>query len=271
MQPQENKKNNIALIIGFGLIIMIAIFTIFKPFSHIGNKNSSDNPLQSPDSSSAKQITSEDLAKKIQARELLFILDVRSSSEFQKEHILDSQNIPADVFANSVENLDKEKTYMIVDNGGENIGAALASGLTQSKFKNVFYLAGGFFDWKNKLNPVVSAGDPNSFADQSKVNYLNTDQLKELLKTESNLYIIDVRKSDAFTQEHLQNAVNIPLDDLEKRRREIPIGRKIIIYDSDGLWAFQGAVRLFDMNILNVSALSDGFNSWKQKGLEVVK
>lgn len=272
MRQHENKQNAIALIVGFGLIILIAIFTIFKPFSHTGNNKGQSNSSQlSRDSSSAKQIGSADLLKKIQAKEPVDIIDVRSSGEFQKEHILDSQNIPADNFAANFENLDKNKKYVILDDGSDDIGLTLAGIMAQKEFQDVYYLASGFLDWKGKINPTVSAGDPNSFADQSKVNYLNSGQLKEMMQAESNLYIIDVRKSDAYAQGHLKGAVNILLDDLEKRRREIPLGKKIIIYDSDGLWAFQGAVRLFDMNILNVYALSDGYNAWTQKGLEIVK
>lgn len=272
MRQHENKQNATALIVGFGLIILIAVFTIFKPFSHTGNNKDQNNSSQlSQNSSSAKQIESADLLKKIQAKEPVNIIDVRSNSEFQKEHILDSQNIPADNFINYSGNLDKNKSYVIVDNGSDNAGLVLAENLAQKEFGSVYYLTGGFSAWKNKLDPTVSAGDPNSFADQSKVNYLTSDQLKEIMQAESNLYILDVRKSDAYAQGHLKDAVNIFLDDLEKRRREIPLGKKIIIYDSDGLWAFQGAVRLFDMNILNVFALSDGYNTWTQKGFEIVK
>ncbi len=271
MRQQENKQNAIALIVGFGLIILIAVFTIFKPFSNTANNQQNNSSQLQSDSSSAKQISSEDLFKKIQAKEPVNIIDVRSSDEFQKEHILDSQNIPADNFLANLEGLDKNKNYVIVDDGNENISAILATNLAQKEFKNVYYLTGGFLSWKNKLSPTISAGDPNSFTDQSKVNYLASDQLKEMTQTENNLYIIDVRKSDAYAQGHLKSAVNIFLDDLEKRRREIPLGKKIIIYDTDGLWAFQGAVRLFDMNVLNVYALSDGFNAWTQKGFEVIK
>lgn len=272
MPRQENKKNTRAMLIGFGLIILIAIFSIFKPFSHTKNNAGQNGAVSlSQDSSAAKQVGSEALLKKIQNKEPLNILDVRGSAEFQKEHILDSQNIPADAFSSGMENLDKNKNYVIVDDGSDNIGQALAGNMAGSGFKNASFLTEGFPGWKNKLNPTVSAGDPNSFVDQAKINYIESDQLKELMKTKSNLYIIDVRKSDAFAQDHLPGAVNIYLDDLEKRRREIPIGKKIILYDTDGLWAFQGAVRLFDMNVLNVSALSDGFNAWTQKGYEVTK
>lgn len=259
------------MIVGFGLIILIAIFTIFKPFSNTANDPQVDSSGATSTSSDVKQIGSAELLKKIQANEFLKIIDTRTNVEFQKEHILDSQNIPADNFAANFESLDKNKAYVIIDDGDENIGANLSANLTQRNFKNTAYLTGGFLGWKSALNPTISAGNPNSFADQSKVSYIDSDRLKEIMPTEKNLYIIDVRKSDSFAQGHLKDANNIFIDDLEKRRQEIPIGKKIILYDSDGLWAFQSAVRLFDMNILNVYALSDGFNTWTQRGFEVVK
>ncbi len=271
MRQQENKQNAIALIVGFGLIILIAIFAIFKPFSNTANNRQNNSSQSPPASSAAKPISNGDLLKKIQAKESVNMIDIRSGEEFQKEHILDSQNIPADNFAANFESLDKVKNYVIIGGDGENTGAAIAANLTQKEFKNIYYLTGGFTGWKNQLNPTISAGDPNSFADQSKVSYLSSDQLKAMAQAENNLYIIDVRKSDAFAQGHLKNAVNIFLDDLEKRRNGIPVGKKIILYDSDGLWAFRGAVRLFDMNILNVYALSDGFNTWTQKGFGMIK
>jgi len=95
--------------------------------------------------------------------------------------------------------------------------------------------------------------------------------LKKIMVEESNLYIVDVRKKGQFDEGHLNGAVNIFLDELENRHAEIPLGKKIILCDNDGMWAFQGAVRLFDMGIMNVFALSDGLNVWKQKGYEIVK
>ena len=271
MQQQKN-KNIIALGVGFGLIILIALITIWKPFAPKNGNNKQNESFQiSKNMAAVKQISSEELSAKLRNKDPLSVIDVRSGDEFKQEHILDSQNIPADNFDSDSSALDGNNNYAIVDDGSDNTGLVLAGNLVQKEFKNVYYLTGGFLAWKNKINPTVSTGDPNSFVDQSKVNYINSDKLKEIMQSDNNLYIIDVRKSDAFAQGHLKGSDNIFLDDLEKRRHEIPVGKKIILYDSNGLWAFQGAVRLFDMSILNVSALSDGFDSWKQKGFEMIK
>jgi rhodanese-related sulfurtransferase len=143
--------------------------------------------------------------------------------------------------------------------------------LPQSGFKNVFYLSGGFTEWKDENNGTASAGDPSSFSDQAKVNFIKGDDLKKAIDNNEDLLIIDLRKEAAFSGGHIKNAINIYLGDLEKRRSEIPLGKKVVLVDNDGLWAFQGAVRLFDAGVFNVFALSEGLDAWKQKGYEVVK
>jgi len=85
------------------------------------------------------------------------------------------------------------------------------------------------------------------------------------------LYILDVRKNATFSEGHIKNAANIFLDDLETKYRDIPMGKEIVVYDNDGLWAFKAAVRLFDLGVFDVHALSDGLDRWKQKGYEIVK
>jgi rhodanese-related sulfurtransferase len=143
--------------------------------------------------------------------------------------------------------------------------------LPKNGINNVYYLAGGFSGWKNQEMTTISGGDPFSITDQAKVSYINSDELKKEIENNGNLYIIDLRKSDAFAEGHIKNATNIYLGDLEARQKEIPLGRKIVLVDNDGLWAFKGAVLLFDMNVFNVFSLSDGLDSWKEKNYEVVK
>lgn len=271
MQTQKN-KNTIAIIIGLGLILLIFAVTLARPF--FSKKKPAANPFSfSRDASSVNQISADDLLNKMHGKIPVIVIDVRGNDDFQKEHILDSQNIPLDSFGAAFDALDKSRDYAIVDSGVDNSGLFIARSLAgaQSWVKNIYYLAGGFSAWKNEANPTVSAGNPNSFIDQSKVSYINSEQLKSSMQGENNLFLLDVRKSEAYADEHIPGAVNIFLDNLEKKRREIPLGKKIILYDNDGLWAFQAAVRLFDMGTLNVYALSDGFNAWKQKNYPVAK
>ncbi len=274
---QEKNENLKAISVGFLLIIIIAAITFLKPYfsqTKPAEKTMAEDTAKRANIDTAKinKITSEELAKKIQTKSDFIIIDIRNESEYQKEHIIDSQNIPFNQLPSAFSVLDKDKAYIFVD---EVINIAtvnnLASLLFEKKYKDIYYLDGGFADWKNKFNPTISNGDPNSFVDQSKVSYTTSDDLKKTLEQEKNVLLIDLRKNAEFNTGHLPGAINTFLDDLEKKRKEIPSGKKIILYGTDGISAFKGAVRLFDLGIFNVLALSDGFDSWNKKGYETVK
>lgn len=270
----ENKKNtNIAVAIGFILILLIAAITIIRPqFSKKTTtkitpaENNKDSSSKDP-----KQITGDELLKLITSNKKLVIIDVRAEDAFKQEHLANSQNISLDSIEAKVSTLDKNKDYVIVDSGaqeGMNIALQL---FPQKGLKNTYYLQGGFPDWKQTNNPTVSAGDPNSFVDQSKVTYIKSEDLKTLMEKDTNLLLIDLHNADDYKKEHLKGAVNIPLSELENRKNEIPLGKKIVFYDKNGLWAFQAAVRFFDLGFFNTLALSDGLDGWKQKNYPLEK
>lgn len=272
---KNSSSNTIALIIGIALIVVIAILIFLK--TTVSNKkqyqqNTEQQEIIATKLKKTPKISSEDFAKKIQNREKLNILDIRAENDFIQEHLFGSQNIKLSDFNETLKILDKNNSYVIIDNDTASKNAMLlVNTMLDANFKNVAYLDGGFTDWKNNSYPVISIGDPNSFSDQSKVNYIQSDDLKTLLQTNSDLIIIDVRKNAQFADGHLRNALNIPLSDLEKRKSDIPIGRKIIVYADNGLEAFMANVRLFDMGLFNTLALSDGLIEWKKKNYELIK
>lgn len=273
---QEKQNNNlVAIIIGFCLILLIAAITFFKPSTQKNNptpNSATANDVLTDNLRKAAKISSDELSKKILNNEKITILDIRSESAYIQEHLLNSKNVPLPSLTDALAGLEKEWNYAVVDSGISLDTTALAiSLLTDAGFQNISYLDGGFSAWKNGYGRTISAGDPNSFTDQSKVNYIQSDKLKEIMTTESNFVIIDVRKSDQFTQGHLKNSVNIYLEDIEKRKKDLLFGKKIILYDDNGLGAFKAAVRLFDMGFLNTFALSDGLDAWMKKNFEIVK
>lgn len=269
---ENNQNNNRAIIIGLALIVLIAVLTFFRPYLKLKSDKNPPNPVIKETQKQLNAISGTDLLKKINDGEKLAIVDIRDPDSFAAEHILDSKNISIEELKNLTESLDKRAPYVLVEESGDAQSSSLVNQLFISQgFENARYLEGGFSQWKQDLHPVVSGGDPTMFTDQSKVSYVNSDELKKILETEAGIHIIDVRKAPSFADGHIKNAVNIFLDELESRRKEIPFGKKIVVYDKDGLWAMKAAVRLFDMGIFNVYALSDGLDGWKAKGFELEK
>jgi rhodanese-related sulfurtransferase len=218
------------------------------------------------------KLSAEALYQKIDSKEKLTIIDIRDEDIFSNEHLPNSTNIPLTKLADAANVLEKGNLYVLL--GDDSSLITVASGakvLSGSGFHNLAYLEGGFSSWKNKYQPTISVGNPNSFTDQSKVNYITSEKLKELLSKEKGITIIDVRKSTEYNDGHIRGARNICLTDIENKKSEIPLTKKIILYDDSGIGAFQAAVRLFDMGFFNTHVLSDGLDAWKAKKFEVVK
>lgn len=270
--PENNQNNNKAILIGLILIALIAILTFSRPYlrSKPDGKSLTD-PAKEAAQKQPHGISGADLHKKINDGEKLAVVDIRDPDSFKSEHIVDSKNISIEKLETLIASLDKRATYVFVEASGDKQSSGLVNQFfIPQGFENAKYLSGGFSQWKQEFRPTVSDGDPTVFTDQSKVSYLNSDELNKMIETENNLYIIDVRKASGFADGHIKNSANIFLDDLESKRKEIPMGKKIVVYDKDGLWAMKAAVRLFDMGIF-VYALSDGLDGWKTKGFELVK
>jgi rhodanese-related sulfurtransferase len=263
-------KNEKALLVGFLLIIIIVMIFVSKNYATERNFPEDKSTTTLPDNSKKLAVISdEDLAKIILERKPLSILDMRDPLSFKNEHIINSLNASGQDLLNSLSSKDKNKTYVIVDYTGENSTVNIPENIKDTS--NVFLLTGGFTAWKSNHNRTISSGDPNLPSDQSKISYVNCDDLKKMTDGNSqNLYILDVRDKDSFTQNHIKNSNNIYLDEIEKRYKEIPLGKKIIVYDNNGFSAFQAGVRLFDLGVINVFTLSDGLTTWQQKGFEVV-
>lgn len=265
---EKKETDNLqAILVGLFLIILIATITIFK--SKTGKENKPENKTASTqpetiDATKIKSITPEELMKQLRVTTNLIVIDIRDENQYTAEHIIDSINIPSSKLVLFQEIVAKNKACVLVDNSGEiALINAVANDLSASGYKNISYLAGGFTSWKNNFNPTISTGNQKSFTDQAKVKYISSLDLKNKMDTEKNLFIIDTRKNTEYATEHLTGAINIFLDDIEKKRRTIPAGKNIILYDNATLGAFKAATRLFDLGFTNTLVLSGGLDGWK--------
>ena len=268
-----NKKDEVNLtpiLIGFGAIILVIIIIFWRIHSDQNKSREIFNQQKTTPEKQKNEYTGlevADLAKKISDNKKITIIDLRTAKDFKSIHIVDSQNFSLVDLKKNINSFSLHQEYIFVDTLGMTNSEKQALEMFKEKgFKNLNYLKGGISQWENQMEPTISFGNPYSMIDQSKVTYIDTTKLQMLLNQDKkSIYIIDVRNKDKFEQSHILGAVNIPLANLEKDRHQISQDKQIILYDDNGLMAFQGAVRLFDMGILNVSVLSDGFNTWKQK------
>jgi rhodanese-related sulfurtransferase len=273
MNKNETSRNLMAGFIGIILIALVFAATLAR--NKFTNKKTSEK--KSTNSSLEKKSPQDNLSapenitKKIISHEAV-VIDIREKDSYSAEHILDSLNISKEDFQNSIPALDKSKIYVIMDDGNEVFARELAEYIFQKKLlEKIYYFPGGFPAWKANYSPTISFGDPLLLSDQAKITYIKSEELQKLIieQKDNSLYILDVRRSDSFSGGHIKGSFNIFLEDLEKERKKIPLGKKIIVCDNDGLWAYMAAVRLFDMGIKNVLTLSDGLDAWKENKYEL--
>ena len=259
---------------GFALIIFVVSLIFLKPYfskKTVSKENDKNSPIKSIED--CKKISFQELSSKLinDSGNSFEVVDIREEKKFEEEHIIGSKNIPIEKNISDFSFFEEKKTYIIVTENSQT-EKDICKIFPSEKKKKIYILASGFANWKKNLQPTISAGNPYSSTDQSKISYINSEELKKIIdEKKTSIYIMDVREKNLFLSGHLKGAENIDLKDLEKSRHSIPLGKRIIVYDDSGILAFQAGVRLFDIGFLNVFTFSEGLNVWKQKGFEIVK
>ena len=82
--------------------------------------------------------------------------------------------------------------------------------------------------------------------------------------------LIDVRRADEFESGKINNAINIPVDELRKRMREIPKDKNVFIYCEAGLRGYLAQRILLQNGYKNVKNLSGGYQLWNAASKEAV-
>ena len=259
----KNKNNftiTISVLIGVLLIALIVIFFSIK------NNNTDNNLLENEN----EKITTANYNVTFIAPKKVFdairqdnflIVDIRSSDDFEGNHIESSINIPLSILTPTNSNLDKNKTLIIIDEEESIDGKEAATKLKDAGFK-VSYLQGGLVNYIANNYDLVSFGDITSNQDRAKVNSENLESLGQKLINSEEFIYLDVRSKNDFDKDHFKNAINIPLENLEENKKDIPTG-KILVFDEDSRRSFQAAVRLYDMNILSVYYLTNPYSEFK--------
>ncbi len=102
---------------------------------------------------------------------------------------------------------------------------------------------------------------------QDKLASMSREQLLERAKR-GTIILIDVRPRAEFEHAHLPYARSMPLDEIERRMKELPKSKEIVAYCRGPFCVFaEEAAQLLRMNHRKVSKLSDGVAEWRVAGL----
>lgn len=100
---------------------------------------------------------------------------------------------------------------------------------------------------------------------------LSPVELQQKLSAPGAPLVIDVRKPAEFGVAHVPGAINIPLDEIEKRLSEFRSDNGVLIYCINGARTRQAEPLLYSNGIDNVYHLEGAFQGWIKEQLPIEK
>ena len=186
------------------------------------------------------------------------IVDTRDAMEFAQAHLAGSTNIGLDgkfaTWAGTL--LDAEGAIVIVAAPEQEHEVAVRLG--RVGMDNVLgYLKGGFgaASRRTQLHTATRRITPTDLA--------------AALQADDDLLVLDVRQPGEWEAGHVEDALHIPLPQLERRIHEVPTDREIAVMCKAGYRSSTAASLMARHGISSVQDMIGGFDAWVEAGLPV--
>ncbi len=177
------------------------------------------------------------------------ILDVRNNNDFADNHIKGAINIALNgsfaIYTGSIMSL-SQPIVLVCEMGKEK---EPLTRLARVGFENIV----GY--WDDDINFLEPAG-----VELSKIKTIAVDELNEVLANEE-IVMLDVRLKNEFEVQHLKNAINIPLNELQDRIAELNAKDELLIYCAGGYRSMIAASILEKNGFKKLINLNGGINA----------
>ncbi|HEY5976130.1 MAG TPA: rhodanese-like domain-containing protein [Geobacteraceae bacterium] len=100
---------------------------------------------------------------------------------------------------------------------------------------------------------------------------ITSREAKALIDKNPKVFLLDVRTPDEFRQGRIAGAVLIPIGEFERRAKEVPQGRPIIVFCAVGSRSRQVSQYLAQQGYKEVYNMTDGIMGWYRNGLPVAR
>jgi rhodanese-related sulfurtransferase len=105
----------------------------------------------------------------------------------------------------------------------------------------------------------------------AKYGNVTVDEARSLIEGRPDLVVLDVRTPSEYDDGHIEDAINIPVDELEGRFGELDPGDELLVYCRTGNRSIR-AVRLLEENgFTNVFHMDGGVVAWGEAGYSLVQ
>jgi len=200
------------------------------------------------------EITSQELELDIQNKIPLLILDLREMTDFMQGHIHGSANAKWTSMQQKqavMSRLPKNYKIVLVDENGSE-SSQNANLLARFGF-DAHFLKGGIKSWTKE------------FVKSLQETVVSNEKLWEYLRSNEDIFLLDVREPMEFTEFKIPGAINLPLSDLfsEGTLEKIPKNKKIVTICSHGNRSMVATFALAQKGIESTS-LEGGMSRWNQ-------
>ncbi len=209
----------------------------------------------------AKKIPPQELARMLAEGKQPLLINNMGLIECLDHSIAGSVCIPVEEFEKRIGELPPEKDLLMVFYCESDISqkSCEASDVAVRRgYKAVHVLDGGLPAWKRAGYATIA----RERIPRRAIASVKPRALKKKLAEKADLMLVDIRSENIFRQGHIDGAVNLPVYQLHKRWRELPLGRPLILVDNRGFRSLLAASYLAARGY-TVEPLFGGMTAWE--------
>ncbi|MDH5568689.1 MAG: rhodanese-like domain-containing protein [Nitrosopumilus sp.] len=200
------------------------------------------------------EVTAEELQELLRKNDPLLIFDLRLQDVYKNGHIKGAVHAVCDAKAKEtiMPKIPKDVRIVLVDEDG--LMASKTAKIMQSFGLDSYYLKGGMNGW----NKGIVKGNPPSS--------IESDSLwKKMQDSKDDIFLLDVRDTNEFSDFKIAGSVNIPLQDIFKEEHfsKIPKDKEIVTLCPHGNRAMVATFALAK-NGIESRTLAGGLAGWSQ-------
>jgi rhodanese-related sulfurtransferase len=178
-------------------------------------------------------ISTDELKRRLDAKEDFVLANALSPIEHAEESILGSVNVPYSGLRDGKAKLptDKAKPIVFYCKGPKCTKSVKAAGLAaRMGYTNLAVYNEGLPEWVKRGYPATS----RKVYPAVEIPAVSAAELKRMLEAKQDVFLLDIRDEDDVRAGGIPGARNIDLEVLDARLAEVPKGRRIVLVDLHG-------------------------------------
>jgi rhodanese-related sulfurtransferase len=223
-----------------------------------------------------KTISCQELATLMASNGLFAVFDVRERGEYNDCQIPNTTSLPRSQIEFRIAELVPSRTIPVVvyDEGGKRAEFA-AETLADLGYAQVSILDGGLMVWRRKGRETVSGVNVPSKAFGEQVHQdrnvpdVSPEALKNLIDSNAELTILDVRTPEEYGRFCIPGGLNVPGGDLILWADELRHNPTVIVNCAGRTRSIIGTAALRRLGLTNVRALRNGTMGWLLAGFQL--